>query len=55
MKKKTLQLVRGISFWVLYDPRRKEIRNTYKYKYQVPVVSGCHAVQVKGYYVPERK
>lgn len=55
MTKKKLGLVRGVRFWISYDPVSSEICGTYKYKYQVPVVPGRHEIEVKGYYVPERK
>jgi hypothetical protein len=55
MTKKKLAIVRTVTMWGSYDPTRKEISHLAKYKYGVPVRTGCHVIQLKGYYVPERK
>lgn len=55
MTKKKLSIVRTIKTWCSYDPKRREISHLSKYKYEVPERTGCHVIQLKGYYIPVRK
>lgn len=55
MTKKKLAIVRNVTCWCSYDPARREISHLRKYKYEVPVRSGCYVFQLKGHYIPERK
>lgn len=57
MKKKTkptLNLVRKIKFWVIYDSKRKRIVDEKPFKYQLREPrrgSGLHLVEMTGFYV----
>lgn len=44
---------RKIKFWAIYDPKKREIVKSAKFKYLLPVpsrASGWHLVELTGFY-----
>lgn len=47
--------LRTISFWVLYDPKRKLVIDFSKFKHRAKRMDGCVVIRVKGHYLPPKR